>query len=289
MRGMTGFGHVERRTVNLVIVVDVKTVNGRFLDMNVRLPRELAGFEQEARAAVQSRMARGRVDLFVNTTALSGEPEIDQAALDAYLKLAARLNERGVPGALDIATLLQLPGVSSPRQLDHLSDEDQAALRGAIAESLDQAQRARSAEGAALKKDLVGRITRLADIAETVAARAPEVREFYLARLKQRIADAGMAQTMDENRLTQELIYYCERSDVTEEITRLRAHMERFRHFLSRPEAENVGKQLDFLCQEMNREVNTIMSKSPLAGISELGVDAKAEVEKIREQVQNVE
>jgi uncharacterized protein (TIGR00255 family) len=199
------------------------------------------------------------------------------------------LNERGVPGALDVANLLLLPGVTSPREADHLAEEDQAALREAITQALDEALRGRRAEGACLKADFAQRAARLSELVDAVTARAAEIRGHYLARLKQRVAESGMAQAVDENRLIQELIYYCERSDVSEETTRLKAHLERFRHFLSRPDDESVGKQLDFLCQEMNREVNTIMSKSPLAGISEVGVDAKTEVEKIREQVQNVE
>jgi uncharacterized protein (TIGR00255 family) len=290
MRSMTGFGHAETAVPTVgALTADIRTVNGRFQDVNLRLPRELTSFEGELRSLVQERIARGRIDVFVTLNLLVAEQDVNEAAVDGYLKVAAKLSARGIPGNLDLATLLQLPGVTVPRQVDFSSDGFADTLRTVVEEALRQVLETRAAEGAAMKRDLSARIQSLSKMLQQIKAGGTSIKDHYLEKLKQRLAELQTQQYVDDNRLTQELIYYTERSDVAEETTRLAAHIDRFHHYLAESETTSVGKQFDFLCQEMNREINTILSKSPLAQVSQVAVDAKAEIEKIREQIQNVE
>ncbi len=289
MQSMTGFGHSETTVGNLTLSVDAKSVNGRFLDINVRLPRELVAVEPEIRAEIQKRLGRGRIDLTVTTSYAAGQQDVNEPALEAYLAVAAKLNARGIPGELNIGTLLQLPGITGAPQVDYSSPELTSAIRSAAARALEKVVASRKAEGATLQRDLENRITVLRNAVQTIASRATETRDYYYDKLKQRLDEALRDQAVDQGRLAQELIYYVERSDAAEEITRLLSHLDRFVQYLAKADSENVGKQLDFLCQEMNREMNTILSKSPFADVAQIGVEGKAEVEKIREQVQNVE
>ncbi len=289
MQSMTGFGHSETTVGNLTLSVDVKSVNGRFLDINVRLPRELVAVEPEIRAEIQNRLSRGRVDLTVTTSYAAGQQDVNEPALEAYVAVAAKLNARGIPGELNIGTLLQLPGITSTPQFDYSSPELTSAIRSAAGRALEHVLASRKAEGATLRKDLENRVTALRSAVQTIASRATGTRDYYYDKLKQRLDEALRDQAVDQSRLAQELIYYVERSDSAEEITRLLSHLDRFGQYLVKADSENVGKQLDFLCQEMNREMNTILSKSPFADVAQIGVEGKAEIEKIREQVQNVE
>ncbi len=289
MQSMTGFGHSETTVGNLTLSVDVKSVNGRYLDINVRLPRELVAVEQEIRAEIQKRLGRGRVDLTITTSYAAGQQDVNEPALEAYLAVAAKLNARGIPGELNIGTLLQLPGITSTPQFDSSSPELTSAIRSAAGRALEHVVASRKAEGATLRKDLENRVTALRNAVQTIASRATGTRDYYYEKLKQRLDEALRDQAVDQSRLAQELIYYVERSDAAEEITRLLSHLDRFGQYLVKADSENVGKQLDFLCQEMNREMNTILSKSPFADVAQIGVEGKAEIEKIREQVQNVE
>jgi len=287
---MTGFGHAETVVAGLTVVIDVRSVNGRFLDINIRLPRELVALEPDLRAEVQrSQISRGRIDIMVSTSMVAAQQDINEAMLEAYLEVASKLNAKGIPGELTIGTLLQLPGIIGAPPFEYSSDEVKAAVRSAVARALEQVLAARQIEGAALKRDLDSRIDVLKELVQKIAARGAEAREYYHEKLRQRLQEALAGQAVDQSRLAQELVYYVERSDTSEEITRLLSHLERFAQFLRNDSGENVGKQLDFLCQEMSREMNTILSKSPLADIAQMGVQGKAEIEKMREQVQNVE
>jgi uncharacterized protein (TIGR00255 family) len=288
MQSMTGFGHSETTVGNLTLSVDVKSVNGRFLDINVRLPRELVAVEPEIRAEIQNRLSRGRVDLTITTSYAAGQQDVNEPALEAYLAVAAKLNARGIPGELNIGTLLQLPGITSTPQFDYSSAELTSAIRAAAGRALEKVVTSRKAEGAMLCKDLENRVASLRDAVQRIASQALGTRDYYYDKLKQRLDEALRDQAVDQSRLAQELIYYVERSDATEEITRLLSHLERFVQYLGKADSGNIGKQLDFLCQEMNREMNTILSKSPFADVAQIGVEGKAEIEKIREQVQNV-
>jgi uncharacterized protein (TIGR00255 family) len=289
MLSMTGFGSSRRTLDEIEIAVDIKTVNNRYLDINARLPKEFAALEPLLRKEIQSRLRRGRVDLFLNLIQkTSNQYEVNEALVRNYAQLGEKLRNHGVSGHLDVATLLGLPGVVVQRQFDFSGETVMNAILSVISEALEQVYEVRRAEGAILKVELQSRITRLKELLETVKANTSQIKEYHQNRLNQRIQEM-QAGPMDESRLAQEILFYVERSDISEEIGRLESHIQRFGHYLKESEATDTGKTLDFLCQEMNREMNTILSKASLKGVSEAALDGKTEVEKIREQVQNVE
>lgn len=289
MQSMTGFAHTTTSWRNLEISIDIKAVNGRFLDPVVRLPRELMPVEADIRKQIQGRITRGRVEVHINLNGMNAAQEVSQTAVENYRRIAENLRQMGVEGALDVSTLLQLPGVLASPQIDPESEELLAALARGITVSLDHLIAARRTEGATIRQDMLQRVGRLETLVAQIRQATGEVKSYYTDKLRQRLADISAGTVnVDENRLAQELIYYVERSDISEEMSRLETHLARFREHLESG-SDDLGKNLDFLCQELNREITTTLSKSPAAGLSQLGVEAKAEIERIREQVQNVQ
>jgi len=295
IRSMTGYGQAAFQVDGAHFEVEVRSVNHRHLDVKVRLPRGLAGFESELRARVAERLARGKVDLTVRT--LSGalaadDIEIDLETAARYLAAARTLRaEHGVGGELDVASLLALPGVARVVERELGEERVRDALAGAAGAALDALVAMREAEGAALERELRGRLARLEELVGAIEGRADEVQRAVRDRLRKR-AEQLREETglLDEARLHQEVVWAADRLDVTEECVRLRSHVAQFHRLLDdagpgRP----AGRQLDFLLQEMGREANTIGSKSADAPIAHQVVELKSELERIREQVQNVE
>ena len=289
MRSMTGFGQAALSAEEVGVAVEIRTVNSRYLDLKVRLPKELVSLEREIRKELESLLVRGRVDVHVDLVIKrSDQYDLNQTLVDNYLVLAEKARSLGAVGEVDVSSLLQLPGVVIPRQVDSTSEPVRQAILEVVLEAAGEVIAVRRAEGAALKMDLDKRLSRLAKITDLIAEQTALVQSHYREKLMKRLADLVPEQVVDENRLAQEMVYFADRSDISEEITRLRSHLEQFQVCLD-SEEQVVGRRLDFICQEMGREMNTVLSKSPLAAISEPGVEGKAEIEKIREQVQNVE
>ena len=290
MQSMTGFSCVEKFFEAVDVAVDIRTFNSRYLDFRARLPKELAFFEGELRKEVQSRLRRGRIEVCVSLAHTSTHQyELNESVVRNYLAIAEKMRSWGMDGALDLSTLFQCPGVITTRRVDSSSEPILNSLLETVREALDAVVVARRSEGANLKTDLENRIQNLEKVVERVAGEVVRVREHYREKLVQRLSELNAPRVLEENRLTQEIFFYAGRSDISEEVTRLRSHIGRFRQYLVESDHREVGKSLEFLCQEMNREINTILSKSPLAEISEISVEGKSEIEKIREQVQNVE
>ncbi len=286
---MTGFGQAALSAEEVGVAVEIRTVNSRYLDLKVRLPKELVSLEREIRKELESLLVRGRVDVHVDLVIKrSDQYDLNQTLVDNYLVLAEKARSLGAVGEVDVSSLLQLPGVVIPRQVDSTSEPVRQAILEVVLEAAGEVIAVRRAEGAALKMDLDKRLSRLAKITDLIAEQTALVQSHYREKLMKRLADLVPEQVVDENRLAQEMVYFADRSDISEEITRLRSHLEQFQVCLD-SEEQVVGRRLDFICQEMGREMNTVLSKSPLAAISEPGIEGKAEIEKIREQVQNVE
>ena len=286
---MTGFGQAALSAEEVGVAVEIRTVNSRYLDLKVRLPKELVSLEREIRKELESLLVRGRVDVHVDLVIKrSDQYDLNQTLVENYLVLAEKARSLGAVGEVDVSSLLQLPGVVNPRQVDSTSEPVRQAILEVVLEAAGEVIAVRRAEGAALKMDLDKRLSRLAKISDLIAEQTALVQSHYRKKLMKRLADLVPEQVVDENRLAQEMVYFADRSDISEEITRLRSHLEQFQVCLD-SEEQVVGRRLDFICQEMGREMNTVLSKSPLAAISEPGVEGKAEIEKIREQVQNVE
>jgi uncharacterized protein (TIGR00255 family) len=292
---MTGFGRASFQVDGLSFAVEVRSVNHRFLDVRVRLPRLLAALEADVRSRVQVRLARGKVDLTVAAPG-SGAPaqhvEIDLEAARQYLRAARALNdEQQVSGGLEVGTLLALPGVSRFGDPGISAEALREALLGAVDAALEGLDAMRVSEGAALERDLLEHAGAVADLAASLQGRAGEVqaavRERLTRRAQQLAEETGL---VDEARLHQELVIAADRMDVTEEFVRLASHVEQFRHIVDGGGAgKPVGRRLDFLLQEFGRETNTIGSKGSDAPIAHAIVELKAEIERLREQVQNVE
>jgi len=291
LKSMTGFGTGRSRAGDEEISVEVRAVNHKHLEVKVRLPRELAALESAVVKAVRARCARGAVDVAVRrsaSTVTGAVPIVDAAMARAWreaLRTVARSAELAdTPTASQIASQ---PGVV--RMEEPVADLGLAegAVERALAEALDGLVAARVREGKALQEDLAARLQRVATLASEVAALAPRTVEAYRERLQERVGELLKGAPVDEARLVQEVALYAERTDVAEEATRLQAHLAAFRSFLD--SSEPAGRKMDFLVQEMHREVNTTGSKSQSTEISTRIVELKAELERIREQVQNVE
>jgi uncharacterized protein (TIGR00255 family) len=291
LRSMTGFG-AGRSTVGAEeISVELRSVNHKFCDVKARLPRELQPFEAPLVKLVKDRLARGAVDLVARRERVaqsSAVPVVDLALAREYQRAFAELGRALASSEhVSMALIAQQPGVLRLEDRPAVPEDAQRALELALAQALDGLLRMRELEGASIAADLRARLDRVERILEELADLAPRAVEEYQARLSERIADLTKGVAVDPQRLVQEVAVFAERTDVAEEITRLRSHLAQLRGLLAA--AEPSGRRLDFVVQEMHREINTTGSKSQHPEISTRVVALKAEIERIREQVQNVE
>jgi uncharacterized protein (TIGR00255 family) len=293
---MTGFGRAEVRGDTLVVTVEARSVNQRHLDVALRLPRSLAALEMEARRAVAARLERGRVDVTVQVAAV-GEGTGQRIVTDAALAreyvararaLGAELADLGVGGGVTLEWLLQRPGVV------RLEDADAAEtvvpwplLEQALGRALDELIERRTAEGERLAQELRGLHADLAAIVETMTARAPAGVARREERLRERLRTLLGAAGVDESRILTEAAVWADKSDITEELARLRAHLAELLLVLDK--GGPVGRPLEFLLQELGREVNTVASKADDLELSQAALAGKGVLEKMREQVQNLE
>jgi uncharacterized protein (TIGR00255 family) len=292
MKSMTGYGRGSADGENFSVSVDLKTVNNRFLDVHLRLSGELTSLEPSIKRQISSRLSRGRVDVNINfeKTAQTAY-ELNRPLIAGYVNALREMQkEFSIAGDLDINVLARLPGALQPSR-DGLSDQAVAGIDKALSGALDELERMRAQEGETLRLEMTERITRIDKLVPTIEDAAAGLVDAYRARLQKRIGELlsrnGQLVEIDPARLAQEVAYLSDRSDVSEEMVRLRSHLGQFRDALN--STGETGKMLDFLLQELNREANTTLSKSTDLSIKEAALAIKAEVEKLREQVQNVE
>ncbi len=292
MKSMTGYGRGSSDGDNFSVSVDLKTVNNRFLDVHLRLSGELSALEPMIKRQITSRLSRGRVEATVNLEKSSQTAyELNRPLIAGYVHALREMQkEFDVAGELDINVLARLPGAMQPSR-DGLSDEVGAGVERALSAALDELERMRAQEGENLRQEMTERIDKIDALVPRIENAADQLVEAYRTRLQKRIAELlsrnGQLVEVDPARLAQEVAYLSDRSDVSEEMVRLRSHLTQFREALN--SQTETGKMLDFLLQELNREANTTLSKSTDLGIKEAALAIKAEVEKLREQVQNVE
>ena len=290
---MTGFGRGAVAGEDFKVAVEIKTVNNRYLDIHLRLGQELSSLEMNLRKLISSRLSRGRVDLNISfersaTTAY----EINRPLVAGYINVLREIQQEfNLAGDVDIASVTRLPGALTTAR-DGLDEESVAGIERAIGEALDDLERMRESEGATLAGEMRGRIAKIETEVPVIESAAEGLADAYRQRLQKRIGElvnrgGGPTVELDAGRLAQEVAYLADRSDISEELVRLRSHLEQFRATIDSP--GEVGKRLDFLSQELNREANTVLSKSTEVLIKDAGLAIKAEVEKLREQVQNVE
>jgi uncharacterized protein (TIGR00255 family) len=288
---MTGFGRAEAVRERYRVTVEARTVNHRFLDVAPRLPKVASGFEERLRAMVAGKLNRGRVDVFVSVEEV-GEArrpvKVDIPLARGYLEALGQLREAlALPGEVTLEQILGMAGVVTTEES---TDPEAlwAALEEAAQAALSEILRMREAEGARLAADLEQRLGTLAAFVEAIGERAPEVNEEYRVRLEERVRELLGDRTPDEGRLLQEVALMADRTSITEEIVRFRSHLTEATATLQGPDSA-VGRKFDFLLQELNREANTIGSKGNDVQLARLVIAVKAELEKIREQVQNIE
>jgi uncharacterized protein (TIGR00255 family) len=296
IKSMTGFASLTHENEHATIAVSVKTVNHRFLDLQLRLSQSVADLEPKVRQLVQQHVSRGRVDVNVSVqlrTPAAPTVELNAEFTAALVSALDTARSTGlVSGPLSPGDLLRMPQAlvikDRSNELDALvTSEAGAAVETALGQALRETDDMRSREGDHLRADLETRRQNLVVLAERLSAAADEGRAGVEARLLERVRDLRLEAPPDETLVAQEVVRVAGRSDVSEEVTRLRGHLA---HWVTLADSsEPCGRKLDFLLQEMNREVNTIGSKADGLRVSELIIEAKAELEKMREQVQNVE
>ena len=293
---MTGFTSVTREDERATVTVTIRALNHRYLDLQLRVPQSLAAIEGEVRALVGKHVARGRVELSVSLQLRQTpgvEVEFNEAFGRALETALDQARERGlVSGALTPGDLLRLPQALTIRERQSGDDESaQAAVaeeaRRTVVQALVDLDTMRVREGDHLRADLDARRAFVADLVERIATAADEGRAAMEQRVADRVRELRTELQADENAVAQEIVRMASRSDISEEVTRFRVHVSHWGALTDSPEP--CGRKLDFLLQEMNREVNTMGSKADGLRVSELIINAKAELEKMREQVQNVE
>lgn len=289
---MTGFGRGNIAENNYSIAVELKTVNNRFLDVNLRLSNELQDLESMIKRTIGGRLSRGRVDVNVQydrTTEVNYE--LNRPLITGFLTAMKEMkNEFDLSGEPDLNVIARLPNVVRPKKED-LNPDFIVGLGNALTLALDDLEKMRENEGRMLKDELEQRLAEIENRMPAIERESANVADEYRERLTKRISDM-LAKTdsqieVDQARMAQEIAYLADRADISEEIARLTTHIEHFRTIMN--DKTDVGKRLDFLTQELNREANTITSKTGNMTVKENALAIKSEIEKIREQVQNVE
>jgi uncharacterized protein (TIGR00255 family) len=291
MLSMTGYGKGEARQEDLTVTVEVRTVNHRYADIAVKLPRSFMVLENKIRKQVGRTLQRGKIDVFVNYELAAGartEPVLNHELAAAYHALLEGLqNELGLAGRLSVEFLASQKGVVEIEEatLDNAVLEE--CLFRALAAALDQLVDMRRLEGEETAKDMTERLAVAEELLAQVEARAPQVPLEWQVKLSERLNRLNGELDFDPQRVAQEIAVFADRCDISEEIARFRSHLVQFRGLFDDKEA--VGRRMDFLVQELNREVNTMGSKSNDADLTRCVVAMKSELEKVREQVQNIE
>ncbi len=292
MRSMTGFGRGEASGDGFQLAIEIRTVNNRFLDVNMRLPGDLAAIENDLKKEISERLSRGRVDVNLQYERTDDvEYELNRPLISGYITVLKELqDEFGLEGGLDLNNIARLPNALQPKAREQ-SEEFILGIRSALSDSLDSLTEMRETEGVALASVLTDSLDVIEELIPFIENKTENVFDEYTERLKkklEKIMERADSETeLDQGRLAQEVAYLAEKSDIAEELARLKSHLDQFRAILN--DDGPVGKRLDFLTQELNREANTIGSKTQNLEIKESALTMKAEIEKIREQVQNVE
>ncbi len=291
MNSMTGYGKGTAARDGRELTVELKSVNHRFLDVSMRLPRILSCIEDTLRATIAARLARGHIDVFVNyrnTRSDAKDVRIDESLLLAYIVRACEANEKlNLAYDLTLSNALRLPDVTEIVPADEDADALIALAKEATNQALDALIEMRVAEGERLKTALAAGVDHMDAFREAILARAPFVAEDYRKKLNERIESVLSDAEIDRARLATEVALFADRCCIDEELVRLKSHIAQFRTYLG--SAEPVGRNMDFIVQEMNRECNTIGSKANDAELTKAVLGCKAEIEKLREQIQNVE
>lgn len=291
LKSMTGYGKGQASSDAVSLTVEIRSVNHRYSDVSIKVPRALMALEGDMKKRVTARLARGKIDVFINQEYAAGSsalPTLNRPLAAAYVELFERMRTAfAIDSGISLALLASQKDVIVVKESELAIEEIASLVSTAIEGALDALEGMRLKEGEALWLDIAGRLVEVERLLSRIEERAPQVPLEWQGRLKERLGRLQRDFEYDPQRVAQEIALFADRSDISEEIVRFHSHLQQF-HDLQGG-AEPVGRQMDFLVQELNREINTMGSKSNDAEMTRLVVAIKAELEKIREQVQNVE
>ncbi|MBQ7879942.1 MAG: YicC family protein [Clostridia bacterium] len=291
MLSMTGYGKGSYDENGLELTCEIKTVNNRYLDVSIKAPRVFAAYEDVIRSLVKEKLTRGHADVFITLKDKREKPtalSVDSALAASYVAAAQKIRELfpDIADDLTVTSVLRYPEVLKTEDTATLDESVITALKTALGDALDALNQMRLIEGEKLKEDMLSRVATIEKLVEEVSLRAPYVAAAYKEKLTARVKEYLAGVNVDENRILTEVAVFTDKSNIDEELTRLRSHIQQFRDICKE---RVVGRKLDFLVQEFNREANTTCSKSNDVEITRLGLALKNEIEKVREQVQNLE
>ena len=288
---MTGYGKAEYSPNGITLTVELKTVNNRFLDIIPKYPRAFISLDDLIRKTVQSKIKRGRVELFItyqNTNESGKTLVVDKSLAEQYVNLAKEFaSDYSLTNDFCVMSLMRSPDVVSEQMGEDGTEELEGILKQTLENALDNLIEMRTTEGAKLEKDILSRAETVEKLVLEVAERAPSIKADYETRLRAKMEEILGDVKYDETRLLQEVAIFADKSNIDEELTRLKSHISQLRDICKN--GVDAGKKLDFLMQEFNRETNTVCSKSNDLEITRRGLALKNEIEKMREQVQNIE
>ena len=290
IKSMTGYGQGSATAENFKVTIDLRSVNNRNLDIHWRAPMELASLEIQLKKQVQAAITRGRIDVNIGFTQTADvEYEINRPLVRGYLEALKTMREEfGLAGEASLDSIARLPNVLQPMNKGaQLPAEVMQGIETALMQALTALVAMRAVEGHELQKELLARIDKIEAALRIIEANAPDITTAYRDKLNKRLNELLENVSVDEARLAQEVAYLAERADIAEEIARLNSHLTQLRELIN--SNGEIGKKLDFLLQETNREANTILSKASELAICDAAIEIKTEVEKLREQANNVE
>ena len=291
LKSMTGFGRYESITDEYKISVEMKAVNHRYLDLSIRMPKKLNYFEASIRTLLKEYIQRGKVDLFINYEDYTEGNlclKYNKALAAEYMAYFRQMEaDFGIKNDIQVSALARFPEILTMEQAPEDEDHMWEILSAALKEAAARFVRSREIEGEALKTDLLGKLNYMEELVEFIEQRSPQIIADYRQRLEEKVGELLKSAAVEEGRIAAEVVLYADKICVDEETVRLKSHIENTRRELLN--GGSVGRKLDFIAQEMNREANTILSKSNDLEISDRAIALKTEIEKVREQIQNIE
>ena len=288
---MTGFGRAEMQDEERKIAIEIRSVNHRYLECGIRAPRSLHVFEPEFRTILKEYASRGKVDVFISYEDVrdsDSSVHVNELLVEQFLGYARELEEKyALPNDLTVSKVLTLPDVLRTTEEDSDEEATKKAVVAVLRDAAEQFRAARSAEGERLCQDLLAKLDTLTELVDKVEELEPAILEHYQERLREKTAELLNDVQIEESRIAAEVVIYSDKICTDEETVRLKSHIQQLREAIQGDGP--IGRKLDFIVQEMNREANTILSKAGDMEIANIGVSLKTEIEKIREQVQNIE
>ena len=292
IRSMTGFGHGEvSNDKNQKVTVEMKSVNHRYCDISLKLPKKLAMFEANIRNIMKEYASRGKIDIYVSYEDLSETAvslHYNQAMAAEYMQVFKKMQEDfGIETKIAAEALAKYPEVVTPEEVQQDEEVWWELLEAALRQAAEKFVETRTIEGANLKRDLLGKLDQMAADVAFIEERSPQIIAEYRSKLEEKVKEFLEDSTIEENRIAAEVTLYADKIAVDEEIVRLQSHISSMTDVLESD--ESIGRKLDFMAQEMNREANTILSKSSDVDLADHAIELKTNVEKVREQIQNIE